>query len=175
LTEEWLGRLENTLTSDPIYEEEIFGGLFVAKRVEIPHEASVGLFGPFKGHMTNAELMLEKLSGDLLKALKQIKTYVLSNDINLPTKMPSKAVVFISGTSSWDEGWGDMWDMLSNSTNDAIREKVDHIYHEASNLVELPFELIIARDRKEEGIFGGEKVTKLTVEYVPFPWVHKKV
>lgn len=105
LTEEWLKALECSLTHDPHRESEIIFNLFVVRRGKIPLEASVGLYGPHKNQRDAAELMLEKLCGKLMTALKQVKSFI---DANPCGKVHSRALVFLSGTGSWSMEWGDM-------------------------------------------------------------------
>jgi len=157
LTEEWLKALECSLADDPNRESEIIYGLFVVKRVDIPHEASVGLFGPHKNERDAAELMLEKLCGNLISALKQIKSFIDNN----PTEgIPSKALVFLSGTDPWSIEWSDMWDAMCNFDDDAAWRKVEEIHKQAEQLINLPFELVVGKGSP--------------VRYVPFPWTRKR-
>jgi hypothetical protein len=164
LTEEWLEALEDSLSDDPGEEPEIVNGLLVVRRVEIPHEASVGLFGLYKNQRA-AELMLEKLCGNLMTALKQIKSFI---EGNLAGGIPSRALVFLSGTSSWSMEWDDMWRALRRYGDSTICEKVKEIHCEASELIKLPFELIVAKHREELTELGSQ--TTMTLEYAPFPW-----
>ena len=170
LTEEWLEALEDSLSNDPGREPEIVNGLLVVRRVEIPHEASVGLFGPHKNQRT-AELMLEKLCGNLMTALKQIKSFI---DGNLSGEIPSRALVFLSGTSSWSMEWDDMWEALCKYRDSTIWEKVREIHCEASELIKLPFELIVAKHKEEVTKLAGQTTTIMTLEYVPFPWTRDR-
>lgn len=171
LTEEWLKALECSLDDDPNRESEIIYGLFVVRRVEIPGEASVGLFGPHKNERDAAELMLEKLCGNLMTALKQIKSFIDGNPYG---KIPSRALVFLSGTSSWSMEWDDMWKALCKYSDSTIWEKVKEIHCKATELIKLPFELIVGKDREELTKFAGQTATKKTVEYVPFPWTRNR-
>lgn len=166
LTEEWLKALECSLTDDPHRKLEIIFNLFVVSRVEIPCETSVGLFGPHKNERDAAKLMLEKLCGNLTAALKQIKSFI---DRNPSGEHPSRAIVFLSGTSSWSEEWNDMWEMLE-SKDSAIWEKVKGIRTKATELIRIPFELIVGKDTEEETTIAGRPATKKTPEYVFFPW-----
>lgn len=170
LTEEWLKALEHTLTDDPHHELEIIFNFFVVRRVEIPRETGVGLFGPHKNERDAAELMLEKLCGNLMAALKQIKSFI---DRNPSGEHPSRALVFLSGTSSWSEEWNDMWEMLKSGDSN-VWEKVREIHTKASELIKIPFELIVGKDKEEETKFAGRPATKKTLEYVPFPWIPER-
>lgn len=111
--------------------------------------------------------MLEKLSGNLMKALKQIKSFI---DGNPSGEIPSGVLVFLSGTSSWGIEWNDMWEALCKCKDSTIWGKVKEIHCKASELIQLPFELIIGKDKEEVTEFAGQTATKKTVEYVPFPW-----
>jgi hypothetical protein len=170
LTEEWMKALECNLTDDSHRELEIIFNLFVVRRVEIPCETSVGLFGPHKNEGDAAELMLEKLCGNLMAALKQIKSFI---DRNPSGEHPSRALVFLSGTSSWSEEWNDMWEMLEFKDS-TIWEKVKEIHTKASELIRIPFELIIGKDKEEEIEFAGRPAAKKRLENVPFPWTDKR-
>lgn len=157
LTEEWLKALEDSLTEDLRKEPEIISGLFVVRRVEIPHEASMGLFGPNKNAMDAAKLMLCKLSDNLMKALKQIKSFA---DNNPSREIPSRALVFLSGTDPWSIEWSDMWEALCESDDSAAWGKVDGIHKEASQFVGIPYELIVGKGNP--------------LRYVRFPWIRKR-
>jgi hypothetical protein len=170
LTEEWLRQLECSLSKYPNLEKEIIFGLFVVRRTRCPG-ASVGLFGPHKDERDAATLMLEKLCGNLMKALEQIKSFI---DRNPSEEVPRKALVFLSGTSSWSKEWNDMWEMLERN-DESVWEKVTAIHHKASKMVKLPFELIVGKDKKEHTKFAGRAATKRTLEYVPFSWTSEKV
>jgi len=166
LTEEWLKVLDRILTEDPHHELEIIFNLFVVRRVEIPCETSVSLFGPHNNEKDATELMLEKLCGNLMSALKQIKSFI---DRNPSGECPSRALVFLAGTSSWSEEWNDMWEMPGCGDRNST-EKVIEIRTKASELIRIPFELIVAKDKEEETNFAGKPATKKTLEYAPFPW-----
>mgnify|MGYP005863811181 CR=1 FL=1 len=166
LTEEWLKALECCLTDDPRRESKIMFNLFVVRRVEIPYETSVGLFGPYKNEKDAAGLMLEKLCGNLMAALKQIKSFIGRN----PSREHSfRALVFLSGTSSWSGEWSAMWEMLESKDN-ATWGAVKEIHTKASELIGIPFELIVGKDTEEETEFAGRPATKKTLKYVPFAW-----
>ena len=167
LTEKCLKVLENKLSGNPREELELMHGLFLIRRNEIPHEASVGLFGPNKNRRAAAELMLEKLCGNLMAALKQIKSFI---DANPSQEIPSRALVFLSGTSSWSMEWNDMWEALRRCEDSTIWEKVKEIHCRASELIKLPFVLIVGKDKEEKTKFAGQSAIKKTVEYVPFPF-----
>lgn len=167
LTEDWLRKLECSLTKDPNLESEIFLGFFSVRRSQIPHGATVLLSGPHKNQKDATKLMLEKLCGDFIKALKQIKSLI---DTNTSREIPSRALVFLSGTSSRSTEWDDMWEMLE-CNNNTVWEKVTAIHNKASEMIKLPFELILGKDKKERGMFAGRyPATIRTLEYVPFPW-----
>lgn len=170
LTEEWLEELERSLTDDPRCELEIVFNLFAVRRVEISSETGVGLFGPHENEKDAAGLMLEKLCGNLVAALKQIKSFI---DRNPSGEDPSLALVFLSGTSSWSEEWNDMWEMLESKDN-TIWEKVKEIRTKASELIKIPFDLIVGKGREEETEFAGGPPTRKTLEYVPFPWIPER-
>jgi hypothetical protein len=170
VTEEWLKTLEHTLTNDPRRELKIIFNLFVIRRVKIPCETSVGLFGPHKNGGDAAELMLKKLCGNLMDALKQINSFINRNPSG---EYPSRALVFLSGTSSWSEEWNNMWEMLE-SQDSTIWEKVKEIHTKASGLIRIPFELIIGKDKEDETEFAGRTATKKTLKYVPFPWIPER-
>lgn len=164
LTEEWLAALEDSLRDDPGKLADIINGLFIVRRVEIPHEAGMFLFGLPRGKRA-AELMIEKLSGNLMTALKQINSFL---EGDLAGRVPSRALVFLSGTSSWSIEWDDMWKALCRYRDSNICERAREIHRKASELIELPFELIVAKHREEPTGLAGE--TTMTLEYVPFPW-----
>jgi hypothetical protein len=166
LTEKWMKALEEILSNDPGTTREIVNGLFAVRRVEIPHDTGMLLFGPPKGQRA-AELMLEKLSGNLMLALKQIKSFIQGD---LAGEIPSRALVFLSGTSSWSVEWDRMWKALCRYRDSNICEAAKEIHSKASVLRELPFELIVAKHREESTGLAGE--TTMTLEYVPFPWPH---
>ncbi len=152
LTEEWLQEIERNLISEPTMESELFGGLFNVRRVETPNDVSVSM-EPFSS--TNAtETMLDKLEGDLVKGLKQISTFMDYNT-SLRTAITS-AVVFLAGTGEWHWEWSDMWDELCESKDAEAWEKVEGIRRQASQLIGIPFELVVRRD--------------LPASYVHFPW-----
>lgn len=164
LTEEWLVALEDSLRDDPGKPADIINGLFGVYLVQIPHETGMVLFGPPRGKRA-AELMIEKLSGNLMTALKQINSFI---EGGLPGQIPSRALVFLSGTSSWSIEWDDMWKALCKYRDSNICERAREIHRKASELIELPFELIVAKHREEPTGLAGE--TTMTLEYIPFPW-----
>ncbi len=170
-TEEWLKALECSLTDDPRRELDIIFNLFVVRRLEIPGEATVGLFGPIKNRGYATELMLEKLCGNLMSALKQIKSFI---DRNPSREYLSRALVFLSGTNSWSWEWNDMWETLK-SKDSTIWEKVNEVHTQASKLIRIPFELIVGKDKEERGTFAGHPATIKTPEYAPFPWTHDEM
>jgi len=126
---------------------------------------TVGLDGPHKIETEAAELMLEKLSGNLMNALVQMKSFIDQHQC----MAISKTLVFLSGTSSWSMEWNDMWEALRDKDN-KIWGKVKKIQLEASNIIKLPFELIVEQNEEEETIFGGEKAMKIIPEYKRFPF-----
>lgn len=167
LTEEWLRKLDVSLAEDPEYKTEIVKGLFVVSRSEAPYSVGVGWGPPTHGE----ELMLEKLGGNLMTALKQIKSFI---DRNPYGEIPSRALVFLSGTSSFSMEWDDMWKALGKCRDSIIWEKVKEIHFTASGLIKLPFELIVGKDKEEVTDFAGQTATKKTLEYVPFPWTRNR-
>ena len=164
LTEEWMKALEGKLSEAPETTQEVVNGFFVVHRDEIPHDIGMGLFGPPQVPRP-AELMLEKLSGDLMQALKQIKTFIRGH---VGSRIPSRALVFVSGTSSFSYEWHSMWKALCRYRDSSICEKAKDIHTRASELIELPFDLIVAKHMKEPTGHASETTTAL--KYVSFPW-----
>jgi len=153
LTKEWLKRLEYELAEKPETEVEIVNGFFEVSRSEVPSDVGVG-WGP---PMNSAELMLEKLGGNLMAALRQIKSFIESN----PTGAnPMKALVFLSGTDPFSIEWDDMWKSLCEHNDVKAWDKVNDIYEEAAQLIIIPFELIVGKGNP--------------IRYVQFPWAHQK-
>jgi len=163
LTEKWLRMLVVSLTKQPKQEIEIVEGFFVVSRSEAPCSVGVGWGPPTR----REELMLEKLGGNLMTALKQIKSFI---DWNPYGEIPSRALVFLSGTSSWSMEWNDMWEALDKCRDSIIWEKVKEIHLRASELIKLPFELIVGKHREEVTGFVGQTPTKMILEYVSFHW-----
>lgn len=153
LTDEWLERLELKLAEDPEEELEIVDGLFVVSRSEAPHAVGVGWGLPTDG----AELMLEKLGGNLMKALEQIKPFVERQPLR---DSPTSALIFLSGTDPSRIEWDDMWETLCEPKNQSVWEKVEGIHREASQFVDIPFELIVGKGNP--------------LKYVRFPWIRKR-
>ncbi len=163
LTEEWLEALEDSLSNNPESQKEIVNGLFVVHRVGIPHGVGGMLSHP---RIKGAELMLEKLCGNLTTALNQIKSFIDGNSCG---EIPSRALVFLSGTSSWSKEWDDMWEALYKYRDSTTWEKVKEIHCEATELVKLPFDLIVEKHKNEVTKLASQ-TTRMTLEYVPFPW-----
>jgi len=163
LTEAWLKEQENRLSLNSDFESTIFHNLFLVKRSAIPHVA-VGIAGPHNTKTKAAELMLEKLCGSLMNALEQIRSFIDQNQ----SVLVSKALVFLGGTSSWSMEWNDMWESLEIDRDNSMWEKVKEIHRQASDLIKLPFELIVGKDKEEETIFGNAKATKRITEYQRF-------
>lgn len=159
LTEEWLHALKDRLTHDPGRDSEIVNGLFVVSRSGIRQDAGVEFSGPHKTEREATELMLEKLCGNLMKALEQIRSLIGRNP---SAEIPSRAVVFLAGTSSWSMEWDAMWKALCDHGDSTIWHKVNEIHCIASELVKLPFELVVAKHN--EGV----------LEYAPFPWTRNR-
>jgi len=152
LTEEWLKRLEVSLAEHPEHETEIVNGLFVVSRSEAPYDVGVGW-----GLSTHGvELMLEKLGGNLMKALQQIRTFIDGNPLG---KVPIKALVFLSGTDPTRIEWDDMWQALYEADSGTSWEQVERIHKEASQLVGVPVQLIVGKGSP--------------VRYVSFPWTRQ--
>lgn len=165
LTEEWLRKLECSLAKDTNLESEIFLGLFGVRRSQIPG-AAVLLFGPPKNQNDATKLMLEKLCGDLIKALKQIKSFI---DTNPSREIPSRALVFLSGGDEWNAEWNDMWETLE-CQDGIVWEDMKRIHNKAHQLIKLPFELIVGKYKKERGMVADRRAIIRTLEYVPFSW-----
>ena len=164
LTEEWMTTLEDKLHSDPGATQEIVCGFFVVHRVDIPHNVGMMLFGPPRVARA-AELMLDKLSGDLMQALAQINSYVQGD---LAADLPARALVFLSGTGSWSIEWDSMWKALCISRDEHICARAREIHADAGGLALLPFDLIVARHIPESTLTTGETTVRL--RYVSFPW-----
>ena len=168
LTEEWLIALESELCENPEIEKKVFCDLFLARRTKTLGIASIMLFWQNASNEKGAaKLMLEKLCGNLMAALKQIRSYT---DRNLFVDIPSAALVFLSGTDECSLEWENMWETLKCKDSWA---KVQEIYSKASELIKLPFELIVGKYKEEQSEFAGRQATKKTLEYVPFPWTPK--
>lgn len=164
LTEEWMKALDGKLGDAPQGRQEIVNGLFVVRRSGIPHDVCLWLSGP-PGAQGAEELMLEKLSANVMQALKQIR-YAIRGSVC--SGVASRALVFLSGTSSFSYEWHRMWKALCENGDSNICERASEIHREASEFIELPFELIVARH--EKGLTGPAGETTMTLEYVPFPW-----
>ncbi|OGN89973.1 MAG: hypothetical protein A2158_04160 [Chloroflexi bacterium RBG_13_46_14] len=165
LTEEWLKQMECNLDKNPNFYKEIILNLFIMQRDDFPG-VRVGLFGPLKNEKDAAKLMLKKLCGNLMKALKQIESFI---DANSTIDIYSRALVFLSGTDSWSKEWDNMWEMLEHNEG-TVWEKVKAINHKASEMTRLPFELIVGKDKKEPTTIAGRPATKRLLEYISFPW-----
>ncbi len=153
LTEEWLKGLEHELAEKPETEVEIVNGFFEVYRSEVPYDVGVG-WGP---PTHSAELMLEKLGGNLMAALKQIKSFIESD---LTGVNPVKALVFLSGTDPFSIEWNDMWEALCKYNDTKAWDAVNSIYEKAAQLVSIPFELIVGKGNP--------------IRYIQFPWAHQK-
>jgi hypothetical protein len=153
LAEEWLKKLELRLTDDPEEELQIVDGLFIVSKSEAPHDVGVGWGPPTDG----AELMLEKLGGNLMKALEQIKPFVERQPL---PGTSTRALVFLSGTDPWSIEWSDMWEALCEPKNQSLLNKVGGIHREASQFIGIPFELIVGKGNP--------------LRYVRFPWIRKR-
>jgi len=153
LTEESLKTIEISLANDPTKEIKIINGLFVVFRSEIPHDASVSS-GLSRGDATER---LKQLGRKLTNALEQCKSFIENDPFD---EIPTRALVFLAGTEGWQMEWQDMWDALSESSDNVAWDKVEEVRKEASQVIDLPFELIVGKGTP--------------VEYVHFPWTPRQ-
>lgn len=148
LTEEWFLSVAPGLVKDNGASTQVLDGL-----IKVAQIASVG--GSLSPKQT-ATLMLEKLDGDLMGKLEQIREFM-----NNSHRTPSIAVVFFSGTEPWQIEWDVLWKEMKSSI-DPSQWPWDHIKliaDKAKVLMPVPFELIIGQGNP--------------VKYAPFPWAPK--
>jgi len=148
LTEEWLETLVTNLKDNSEGEHKIINGLFVISLSKAPSDVGVAWGPPVDG----AILMLEKLRGNLFTALEQINSFISHNS---PGEIATKALVFFSGTGPWNIEWDYMWRALEESDEETW-QTVEEIYNEASQLADIPFELIVGKGNP--------------LKYEPFLW-----
>jgi hypothetical protein len=149
LSEEWLKKTEAYFTKEPEKEISIIEDLFIIWRSQTPQDT--GVIQSFAN--TTPNVMFEKITENLLKALKQIKHYISERIIG---KTPVKAIVFLSGTDPFSNEWDTFWETLSTGRDNELIANVNEARKEAKKLIGMPFELIIGKDNP--------------VRYVPFPW-----
>lgn len=86
-----------------------------------------------------SQLMIDKLKGNLYKALEQIKQYKNTQNFEVTNL---NGLVFLSGTGPEEKEWDTMWDMLLKYKDNEVLERVINLRQEARKLSDIPFELI---------------------------------
>jgi len=149
LSRDWLKKTEIYFDDNHDQELTVIDGLFIVRRSDAPYDT--GFITSFAD--TSPIVMFDKLKGNLFSSLEQIRSYIAATGLK---RMPSKAIVFISGTSPWQFEWDNLWETLSTSNAPVLIEIVKKAYEEAAKLLGIPFELVVGKDNP--------------LRYVPFPW-----
>jgi len=90
--------------------------------------------------LETSQLMIDKLKGNLYKALGQINGYKNTQNFEATNL---NGLGFLSGTGPEEKEWDTMWDMLFKYKDNEVLERVINLRQEAQKMIEIPFELIV--------------------------------
>lgn len=154
LTDEWLESLEQRLWHrESGTVGEILGIRFTFERVEHPIGRVSMSQGLFDTPQDKAKALLPRLNYRLTHALTQIRGYM---DRATEGRTTSLAVVLVSGVDYADFDWMALWESMCRFRDVPTWAEVKRIRADASALIGIPWQLIVARGT--------------SLEYGPFPW-----
>jgi hypothetical protein len=119
---------------------DILDGLISIERTSSGTGLSVAKLVGRQNRLKTSLLMIDKMKGDLYKALRQINEYKNTQNFEATNL---NGLVFLSGTGPEEEEWDTMWDMLFKYKDNDVLERVLNLRKEAQELIDVPFELIV--------------------------------
>jgi hypothetical protein len=147
-----LSSINQFFTDSSLDTIALLGGLIIVEKSKEVGELHVGTSVSLN-YFHTFTLMFDKIEGDLINALKQIRDYIDSSDDKITI---SKALVFVSGTSLEQQEWATMWETLNGSYEERVWNRVTKLRETAQGLIRVPFDLVVAMDNP--------------IKYDFFPW-----
>lgn len=119
-------------------QTNLLGGLIT---VEITQGPGLGAVHSTSWHndLETSNIMIDKLEGNLYRALEQIRDYKNSRIIG----QDLRGLVFLSGTSPQEKEWDVLWDMLFKYKDDNARRRIIDMKQKSQEMVDIPFDLIV--------------------------------